>query len=75
MARKTYFKTITQEGKRLDELVLEEYGDLEKFEMILELNPSVQSAVFVPQGTVLTFIVKEVQEESVVKTVKAKELW
>jgi len=71
----TYSKTITAEGKRLDELVQQEYESLEQFDKILELNPTIHDSVFVPQGAVLTFIVKEVQEESVVKTVKAKELW
>ena len=70
----TYSKTITAEGKRLDELVQEEYESLEQFDKILELNPTIHNNVFVPQGAVLTFIVKEVQEETVQK-VEAKELW
>ena len=70
----TYSKTITAEGKRLDELVQEEYGSLELFNEILELNPAIHNNVFVPQGAVLTFIVKEVQEKDVEK-VEAKELW
>jgi len=70
----TYSKTITAEGKRLDELVQEEYGSLEFFDKILELNPAIHDSVFVSQGAVLTFIVKEIQEETVQK-VEAKELW
>jgi len=71
---KTYSKTITVEGKRLDELVQEEYNSLELFEKILEINPAIHKSVFVPQGVVLIFVENEVQSETV-KKVEAKELW
>ena len=71
---KTHFKTVKEEGLRLDQIVLEEYNNLDNWEKVLELNPHIQETLFIPQGTVLEMITVEIETEEL-KKVKAKELW
>jgi len=64
---------VTQQGKRLDEIVFERYGNLELFDTIVALNNDIVQDVFVKQGAELMMI--ELPYSTAPKLQKASALW
>jgi hypothetical protein len=64
---------MTQQGKRLDEIVFERYGNLELFDAIVALNRDIVQDVFVEQGAELLMI--ELPYSTAPKIQEASTLW
>ena len=64
---------VTSRGQRLDEIVFAEYGHLDYFEEILELNiKAIEQQVHLPVGIELLL---PMRSEPKVKEVEASTLW
>ena len=62
---------IVQEPKRLDQIVWEVYGSLERFEEVLEANPKLSTEMILKSGEVVHLPPKKQKP----KIVEAKALW
>ena len=70
----TKIAIVTQKDKRLDEIVFLEYGHLEYFEEVLELNiGAIEQQMHLPQGIELKLPIY--QREEKIKEVEASKLW